>query len=100
MGSFKKEKSREKDKKKNSGFYTKDERIEETRAIISKLTEMKLTLAHPPIKQLFILMQDFIDNAIRHDVNIPFPAINKRIVGVLSISRNERIWVKMEHEDF
>lgn len=100
MGRFKKEKSREKDEKKNIGFYTKDERIEETRAIIAKLTEMKLTLTHPPIKQLFILMQDFIDNENRHEVNIPFPTINKRIVGVLSISRNERIWVKMEHEEF
>ena len=100
MGRFKKEKSRENGEKRNLVLRTKDERIEETRTIIAKLTELQLTLAYPPIKQLFILMQDFIDNANRHEVNIPFPMIDKRIRGILSNSINERIWIKMEHEQF
>ena len=100
MGRFKKGKSRENCEKRNLVLRTKDERIEETRTIIAKLTELQLTLAYPPIKQLFILMQDFIDNANRHEVNIPFPMIDKRIRGILSNSINERIWIKMEHEQF
>lgn len=100
MGKFKKEKRRDKGEKNEIIQRTKEQRLEETRTIIAKLTELQLTLAYPPIKQLFILMQDFVDNANRHEVNIPFPMISKRIRGILSNSINERIWIKMEHEEF
>ena len=97
MGAFKKNKQREKNEIIQR---TKEERLEESRKIIAKLTELQLTVAYPPIKQLFILIQDFVDHANRHEVNIPFPMISKRIKGILSNSVNEKIWVKLEHEEF
>ncbi len=91
MGNFKKNKQREKNEIIQR---TKEERLAESRKIIAKLTELQLTVIYAPIKQLFILIQDFVDNANRHEVNIPFPMINKRIKGILSNSINEKIWVK------
>mgnify|MGYP005711769945 FL=1 len=33
-------------------------------------------------------------------INIPFPEIDRRIKGLLAISVNEEVWVKLEREKF
>jgi hypothetical protein len=79
---------------------TEEERKQESRTIIDKLTELQLTIAYDPIKQLFIILQDYKKNGGRININIPFPMISKRIKGFLADTVNEECWVKLEHENF
>ena len=75
-------------------------RQKEARKILSKLSELQLTIAYDPIKNLFVILQNYIKNGERKNINIPFPMINKRIKGVLSSTINEECWVKLEHEEY
>jgi hypothetical protein len=76
---------------------TKEERQAEIKPIIIKLRELKLTIqSHSEIKELFILMQMYINEGVNVEVNIPFPAYNCCIKGVLNIQRGEKVWVKLE----
>ena len=56
----KKDKRDRKDKKdkKNPILRTREERKHEVRIIIDKLTELRLTMAYDPIRQLFIILQN------------------------------------------
>jgi hypothetical protein len=65
--------------KKNPVLRTKEERKEEVRIIINKLTELELTIAYEPIKELFIIMQKYINEGGKIPINIQFPMIEKRI---------------------
>ena len=76
---------------------TKEERQAEIKPIIVKLRELKLTIqSHTEIKELFIQMQRYINEGVKVELDIPFPAYNCCIKGVLSIKRGEKIWVKLE----
>ena len=81
-------------------FMTQEQRQEEARIIISKLNELQLTIAYEPIINLFIILQNYIKDGERKNINIPFPMISKRIKGILSETVNEKCWVKLEHEKF
>ena len=85
--------------KKNPILRTKEERKQEVRIIIDKLTELQLTMAYDPIRQLFIILRNYLNNGRRIQINIPFPMINKRIKGLLPDSINEKCWMKLEHEN-
>ena len=76
---------------------TKEERQAEIKPIIVKLRELKLTVqSHTEIKELFIQMQRYINEGVKVELDIPFPAYNCCIKGVLSIKRGEKVWVKLE----
>ena len=76
---------------------TKEERQAEIKPIIVKLRELKLTIqSHTEIKELFIQMQRYINEGVKVELDIPFPAYNCCIKGVLSIERREKVWVKLE----
>ena len=78
-------------------YKTKEERQAEIKPIIVKLRELKLTLqSHTEIKELFIQMQRYINEGVKVELDIPFPAYNCCIKGVLSIKRGEKVWVKLE----
>ena len=63
---------------------SKDERREQVRSVFEKLTELKLTASeHDEIKELFQIISAYIKTGDKQTINIPFPAINKRIKGVL-----------------
>ena len=81
-------------------LLTEELRSKEARIIIDKLTELQLTINYDPIKKLFIILQNYIKNGEKTNVNIPFPMINKRIKGILSDTVNEKCWIKLEHEQF
>ena len=81
-------------------LLTEELRSKEARIIIDKLTELQLTIDYDPIKKLFIILQNYIKNGEKTNVNIPFPMINKRIKGILSDTVNEKCWIKLEHEQF
>lgn len=75
---------------------TKEERKEEIRIIINKLSELELTIAYEPIKELFKIMQQYINAGGKIKINIEFIMINRVIKGVLSDTINEKCWVKLE----
>tara|TARA_R110002074_G_scaffold251802_1_gene423445 strand:- start:702 stop:995 length:294 start_codon:yes stop_codon:yes gene_type:complete len=84
----------------NPILLTEELRRNEVRIIIDKLTELQLTIVYEPIKKLFIILQNYIKNGERKNINISFPMINKRIKGILSDTVNEKCWIKLEHEIF
>ena len=87
MGQKHKKEKKEKKEKYIPEYRTKEERMLETKPILEKLTELGLTLENnSEIKDLFLLIQKYIKDGERIEVNIPFPSINKRIKGVLSKS--------------
>ena len=77
---------------------TKEERSKEARIIIEKLTELELTITYDPIKELFTILQKYINDGGKIKISIPFPMINKRILGLLPDTVNEKCWVKLVHE--
>lgn len=70
----------------NKSFHerSKDERREQVRPIFEKLAELKLTASeHDEIKQLFQMISAYVKTGEKQNINIAFPAINKRIKGAL-----------------
>ena len=101
MGQKHKKEKKEKKEKYIPEYRTKEERILETKPILEKLTELGLTLENnSEIKELFLLIQRYIKDGERIEVNIPFPSINKRIKGVLAINVREEVYVKMISERY
>ena len=81
----------------NINNRTKEERQAEIKPILIKLRELKLTIQeHTEIKDLFKQMQLYINEGVNVELDIPFPAYNCCIKGVLSIKRGEKVWVKLE----
>ena len=75
----------------------KEERQAEIKPILIKLRELKLTIQeHTEIKELFKQMQLYINEGVKVELDIPFPAYNCSIKGLLSIKRGEKVWVKLE----
>ena len=77
---------------------TMEERKQEARTIIDKLTELELTIVYPPIKELFTILQKYVKEGGKIQISIPFPMINRRIKGLLPDSVNEKCWVKLVQE--
>ena len=79
---------------------SKEERKIEAHKVVSKLNELQLTVAYEPIKELFTILKDYINNGGKMEVNIPFPMINKRIKGLLPDTVNEQCFIALKHEVF
>ena len=78
----------------------KEERKKEIHAIILKLNELKLNNNYEAIQKLYKQFKIYIENGDRLIINIPFPEINKRIEGVLSINKNEEVAIRLKYEKF
>tara|TARA_A100001011_G_C14300725_1_gene840657 strand:+ start:402 stop:671 length:270 start_codon:yes stop_codon:yes gene_type:complete len=87
-------------KKKGPILRDREERQKEAHKIIAKLTELELTIQYEPVKELFIILKDYVDNGGIKEINIPFPMINKRIKGHLPDTVNDQCFVALKHEDF
>jgi len=85
--------------KKNPVLRTKDERKYEVRIIINKLSELELTIAYEPIKELFVIMQKYVNDGGKIPINISFPMIERRIKGLLSDTVNEKCCIQLIHEN-
>ena len=81
--------------KKNPTLRSREERQSEIRIIINKLNELELTVAYEPIKQLYKLMQNYVNTGGKIPINIPFPMIKRRIKGLLPDTVNEQCWIKI-----
>ena len=91
-------KRKRKKEKKEILYRTKEERQQEVKTIIEQLSVLNLDIKYEPIKKLYRLFKTYISDGNRMIVNIPFPEINRRIKGLLAISVNEEVWLKLEKE--
>jgi len=96
----KKKKKKNKRKRKEIVYRTKEERQKEVREILKKLSQFQLTTIYEPIKKLYKNFQEYINEGVRLEINIPFPEINRRIKGLLAISVREEVWVNLKNEKF
>ena len=79
---------------------TKAERQAEALPIIRKLSELKIKAAeHSAIRELMQHIQTYIQNGVRLEIDIPFPAADVDIKGVLATNKKERVWVKFSRGD-
>jgi len=81
-------------------YKTIEERKIEINEIITTLTNLELTIQYDEIKKLFILMKTFLKEGNKIKVNIPFPAIDRRIKGEFLPGKREKSWIKLENEKF
>jgi len=95
-----KEKKRQKREKKKPVYRNKKERQEEVKNIILQLSEFNLNPTYEPIKKLYILFKEYINEDRRIKINIPFPEINRRIKGLLAISKSEEVTIALINEKF
>ncbi len=75
----------------------KDERKQEVKIIINSLTNLKLTQIYKPVKELFILLKNYVDNEKSIKIHIPFTEINKTIIGFLPIEKERKCYLKLEN---
>ena len=93
-------KTKKKKVKKEIVYRTKEERQEEVKNILKQLSDFDLNIKYEPIKKLYQLFKTYIAEGNRMLINIPFHEIDRRIKGLLAISVNEEVWVKLEREKF
>ena len=74
---------------------SQEERQAEVRPIIEKLTELKISVLEPPIKELFTKMRLFVQIGEKIEVNIPYPKTNQIIEGVMHPKIGKRTWIRM-----
>ena len=76
-------------------YRTKEERIAEVKPILQKLTELKVkVIDHKEVRELMTKIQVYIQQGERLEINIPFPAADVDIKGVLATDTKERTWLK------
>ena len=78
---------------------TKEGRQSEVKTIINKLTELNLTTTYTEITELMIIMKEYIDDGNERIIDIPFPAIGKRIVGKLTAYTDEPNLIKLSTKE-
>ena len=75
---------------------TKKEKQEDVKEIITKLTELKLSVIYEPVRHLFKQLQAYVAGNKSVKIDIEFPEIHKRIVGHLPVEKTNQCWVKLE----
>ena len=98
MGNNKKNKKKR--IRKEIVYRTEEQRKAEVKEILLQLSKFELTPKYGPVKDLYLKFNEYIKNGQRMMINIPFPMINRRIKGLLAISVNEEVWIKLEKEKF
>ena len=96
MGKYKKNKPKR--EKKPPVHRTKEQRHDEIKEILKKLSELNLNSIYEPIQQLYACFKEYIEEGNRIEINIPFPEAHRRIKGVLAISVRENVWVNLKNE--
>ena len=81
-------------------YRTKEQRQDEVKEILKKLSEFQLNIAYEPVRKLYDLFKIYIEECKQMEVNIPFPDINRRIKGLLAISSREDCWINLKNEKF
>jgi hypothetical protein len=75
---------------------SKDERKQQVKPILEKLTELKLLASeHDEIKELFKITSVYVKDGERQVINIAFPAISRRIKGALEKNTSKDSCIRM-----
>jgi chemotaxis protein histidine kinase CheA len=77
---------------------TIEQRREQVRPIIDKLTELQMNVSYPAIRELYKKMSEFIRTGEDAKIKIPFPEFSRRIKGELTNATYKPCWVKLEME--
>lgn len=97
MGQRRKNKNQTKKPKPSAPrLRTIDERRKEVKIVLTKLNELGLTTAHEPVYKLIATMQCYINEGKEQTINIPYPEIERRIVGTLTEYINEPVIIKLK----
>ena len=77
---------------------TIEQRREQVRPIIDKLTELQMNISYPAIRELYKQISHFIKTGEDTKIKIAFPEFSRKIKGELSNAPYIPCWVKLEME--
>ena len=77
---------------------TIEQRREQVRPIIDKLTELQMNISYPAIRELYKQLNHFVKTGEDAKIKIPFPEFSRKIKGELSNAPYIPCWVKLEME--
>lgn len=72
-----------------SVYKTKEERSEQVKTIISEMTRLGFSIQNEPIKELYVCLRRYVEEDTVVKINIPFPEIERTIVGELKVGKRE-----------
>ena len=75
---------------------TREQKQNEVKIIIKKLTELHLNTSYDGIKNLFQNMKEYLTSENPIIIDIPCPELNICIKGVLEVDLSKKVWVKLE----
>ena len=77
---------------------TQEQRREQIRPIIDRLTELQMNISYPAIRELYKQLNHFVKTGEDAKIKIPFPEFSRKIKGELSNAPYIPCWVKLEME--
>ncbi len=77
---------------------TIEERRQQVRPIINKLTELQMNISYPAIRELYKQLNQFVKTGEDMKIKISFPEFSRRIKGELTNATYKQCWVKLEME--
>ena len=77
---------------------TIEERREQVRPIINKLTELQMNISYPAIRELYKQLNQFVKTGEDMKIKISFPEFSRKIKGELTNATYKQCWVKLEME--
>ena len=75
---------------------TIEQRREQVRPIVDKLTELQMNVSYPAIRELYKQISHFIKTGEDTKIKIAFPEFSRKIKGELSNAPYIPCWVKLE----
>ena len=83
----------------NPNERTQEQRREQIRPIIDKLTELQMNMSYPAIRELYKILNQFIKSGEDTKFKILFPEFSRKIRGELSNAPYIPCWVKLELDE-
>jgi len=77
---------------------TVEQRRQQVRPIIDKLTELQMNISYPAIRELYKQLNQFVKTGEDAKIKIAFPEFSRKIKGELSNATYKQCWVKLEME--
>ena len=77
---------------------TIEQRREQVRPIIDRLTELQMNVSYPAIRELYKQLSHFIKTGEDTKIKISFPEFSRKIKGELSNAPYIPCWVRLEME--
>lgn len=75
---------------------TIEQRREQVRPIIDKLTELQMNISYPAIRELYKQLNQFVKTGEDAKIKIAFPEFSRKIKGELTNATHKPCWVKLE----